>query len=105
MWCERPGYSVRDLTICPPHKLKLKDGRPYSWAVQIGLNAKGPNGGYIGLSAYVLGFKQGVVDFHAVSSMVPGEGGFAGLINKGTINKVLACPRIPDARVQELLAG
>ena len=99
------AYSIRDLTICAPHKLKLKDGKPFSWAVQIGFNSKGPNGGYTGLAAYVVGFKQGVINLHAFSAMAPGGGAFAHLINDKSINKVIDCSRVSDARVQELLGG
>lgn len=100
----RDPRSITDMVLCPPTNIKMKDGRPVRWAVLFSLNAKNAYGGYTGVTMYSGIFRPGKAVDISVSQMAGNEG-FDRLINQAIAKKLIGCPRIPDAEIQQLLAN
>lgn len=95
--------SVRDLVICPPKKVKLKDGKPASFAIKIGLSAKNLYGAYAGRQYFGLVFRQGRVWNRMSPITMSGSGGLTGLINDSIARDVERCERITSLQLQRAL--
>lgn len=101
-------YSMRDFLLCPPRQIRLESGRPVKWTVDFGFNARNANGGYSGLTPYVVVFKKGVITLHALTSQTASKDGLDGLdslIARAGINHILKCPGVPDGQIQALIAA
>ena len=96
------AYSVRDLTVCEASKVKLTDGRPTGWVVQLALNSRTTAGGYGGLTAYTAMFKEGRVNA-VYSTGQPSADPLNGLIYKAIMKRIARCRPIPQVQVQALL--
>jgi len=98
-------YSLRDLTLCPAKKTdpyySVARGfwLPATWLVKISLNSKNSYGGYTGPTLFFVTLDKGHVT--EVSAAI----GFMPDIDAKDLEAAQACPRIPDAEVQRLLAN
>lgn len=97
--------SVRDFTLCPPVKVKMKDGRPLRWSVLLSFNAKNSYGGYDGIKMFSAGFRQGRLISGVNSAQFNNNEGFAGLVNNAIARKMAQCPIVPDERIQQMMRG
>lgn len=96
------AYSLRDLTVCEPRKVKLRDGRPVSWVVSLALNSKTTTGGYSGLTAYTAVFKDGRVSAIYTTSQ-PGGDPFNQMIYNSIMRRIANCRPVAQTLVQALL--
>lgn len=95
-------YSMRDLVVCPPWRVRFEDGRPVSWTVNFSLNSRGPAGGYLGTRTYAAGFKEGRISGHVLETGDFSQQGLAGVFNRMMEHKMANCLHIPDAQVQAI---
>jgi hypothetical protein len=98
-------YSIRDLTLCP-----LDRGEAFysvrwhraQWTVRFTLNSRNSHGGYTGSTMYTATFEDGEVtevrQFTPLDLITPAQ-------NARLIEMAQACPRVPDAEIQRLLAN
>jgi hypothetical protein len=98
-------YSIRDLTLCPPRGIKLKDGKPTSWVVMLSFNARGSFGGYEGIKIYGVRFRNGRVSGPVTATELASNAGIDGLINSAIAKLTATCPMIPDATIQQIISG
>ena len=98
-----PG-SVNDLTMCPPVKIKMKNGQPVRWTVMLSFNAKNAYGGYVGRTYYAAIFYTAKRP-RLTEIMAANAEGLDGLISRSIEKQMADCPRIPDADLQRLLNG
>jgi hypothetical protein len=96
------AYSIRDLTVCPARNVKLKNGMPASWALQLAFNAKSESGGYTGLLAYVALFKDGKVT-QVLRTSLATKDALDRLIDRAILRRMADCTAVPDETVQQLL--
>lgn len=97
-------YSIRDLVLCRPEKVKIKDGRPVRWSVLFSLSAKNSYGGYAGVKMYSAVFRDGRIAGGLSSAEFENDTGLSGLINSMVARKMATCPTVPDEKVQQLLS-
>lgn len=102
----RDPQSIHDLTVCAPSTrgAVLEPGRrgawrPALWTVTFALNSKNGLGGYTGRRRWVAMFAG-----DKVTSLMSGELRDWPELDAALDQAVAACPRIPDAEVQKLLA-
>ena len=98
-------YSIRDFSLCPARAVKLKEGKPISWAVMLSFNAKNSYGGYEGVKIYSVLFRNGRISGGLNAAELGSSTGLAGLINSAIAKRMASCPMIPDATIQQILSG
>lgn len=97
-------YSIRDFVMCPPRRIKMKDGRPTSWQVSIAFNSKNSFGGYTGFKTYSVLFRDGLIRGGVMATQFARSDGIEGLLNSITTKQVVNCPPVSDDLLQELLS-
>lgn len=100
----RDPSSVNDLTMCPPIKVKVKDGRPVRWTVLLSFNAKNGYGGYEGQAYYGALFNAGqpvrldrIIEANAQ--------GLDTIVTHALAKQMVGCPLIPEDRLRAALKG
>lgn len=96
-------YSIRDLTVCPARVIKLRDGKVERWGATFAMNTKTDAGGYSGFTGYAMTVKNGRIDLHVTSMLMPSKDGFDALINRSIMKRFEKCTPIPNETVQALL--
>jgi hypothetical protein len=101
-------YSLRDLRICAPNAGRAYYGLEWKrarWSSMIALNSKNSYGGYTGVSVFSVSFENGVaVDMLEMSGLSLLSAAQNTELIARTQAKAQACPLVPDAEVQRLLA-
>lgn len=100
----RDPSSVIDLTMCPPIKVKVKDGRPVRWTVLLSFNAKNGYGGYEGQTYYGALFNAGqparldrIIEANAQ--------GLDTIVTHALAKQMAGCPLVPGDRLRAALKG
>jgi hypothetical protein len=94
--------SIQDFQICPPIKVKWKNGTPDSWTVPMSFNSRNAQGGYSGRAAHYAAFREGKKP-RIISIEVTGYTGIDGAISSEALRQTADCPRVPDEEIQRLL--
>ena len=97
-------YSIRDFKLCAPKLVKAYYGVNWvraRWIVTVNLNAKNSYGGYIGPTQFDVEFQNGEAvnakQFNGIDLLTPDQ-------NAKLLAFSQACPKVPDADIQRLLA-
>jgi hypothetical protein len=98
-------YSLRDFTLCPAERIKLKDGKPVRFVVSFAFNAKNSFGGYMGVKTYAAIFRNGRISGGITATHFDKTDGISGLVNDAIARKVTNCPPVADALIQQLLSS
>jgi hypothetical protein len=98
-------YSVRDFTLCPADRLKLKDGKPVRFDVSFAFNAKNSFGGYMGVKTYAAVFRNGRISGGITATHFDKSDGISGLVNEAIARKVTNCPTVADELIQRLMSS
>ncbi len=102
-------YSLRDLRVCEPkagnayYGLEWKRAR---WSSMIALNSKNAFGGYTGVTVFSVPFENGeATDMMQMGGLSVLSAAQNAELMARTQAMAQACPRVPDAEIQRLLAN
>ncbi len=96
-------YSIRDFVLCKPKISQSFGGigpgqhrQRAHWSVAFVLNAKNSYGGYVGATYFSAIYENGRLTSVGKPDLGP-------VLNAKLLELTKDCPRLPDARIQEML--